>query len=230
MQRWGSGTMPQVTIRTIRRRLATAYPDLEFTYSTGGRGRMRGHSVSWIGGPLATDVQAASDCCWHNPVKHFVRQPTDAERDAMHARWDAEREAHQAAKPARRAAARAAGLVKRQTTVATRRAHAASLASAFPGVAFVVTNGKYGSRRVTWRDGPEVSVVCELLSMSQWSCDRTVSAEHAASVAAANRLARRLAASRNRSVSVARAIERRFVVHTAALVRQSRHDAQLSLF
>jgi hypothetical protein len=221
----------KITLRTIKARLAAAYPDIAFTYGTGGRGHNRGHSVSWVGGPAELDVRQGAGCLggdghWrcYDPVKHFTRHMTDAETAAWWVQFELERAERAAAEPARRAQAKADGIAKRAATLAHKKARADLLRNAFPGIEFDLSGD-----RVAWIDGPDVAAIVALLSVSQWACIRSESAAGKAAATRSKRLARRLTASKARSVTIARAIVRRAVAYRQAARRDYLRDAQMAL-
>ena len=221
--RFGSnGGLVKVTIATVKKALATSLPDVEFTYGTAGRGRLRGPSVSWTGGPEEDEVRKASGYVWEHRNWYFVRHHTPEELDALHARWEIEAAEREAAEPARRAAAKAAGNEKRKATIAAKKAFSAALQVAFPSVAFAIDG-----RHIARTDGPNVATVADVMSIGTWQCTRRETPVfHAENrnldlkVIAERRLAKRLAASKVRAIRVAKGIARRRRVHC---------DAQMTL-
>jgi hypothetical protein len=209
----------KTTIRTIKARLAAVFPEVNFTYGTGGRGRMRGHAVSWIGGPSAGEVSAArgAPMGWHNPLQHFHRIMTDAERAVWIAEMDAQDAARRAEEPARRAAAKAAGIAKARATREHRAAMLAKIKARWPLTAFTLDDG-----RPTWTDGPSVSdVAAELgaMGITQYHCTRRETPQGKAAAANMTRLARRLARSKARPVMLALGIARRRQARAAVAAR-----------
>ena len=148
-------------LRDVKKNLAAAFPDVEFTWDTAGRGHDRGHACRWTGGPLAAIVRAAAMLGWRMTY-HFQRKMTEAEAEVYYAeqqaKWAAEEAARAAAEPARKAAAKAAGIAKRAETAKVKRDALATLTEAFPGVPFKVSAGTY-SLNVCWTDGPEREAV-----------------------------------------------------------------------
>jgi hypothetical protein len=207
--------MSKITIRTLRQNLASAFPDIEFKYGKDVRRGCSGHCISWVGGPTVEMIRIAGGapiCRYRGTVTyHFVREHTPEEMEALHAKWNEEHRARVAAEPARRAAAKASGIEKRKATVAAKKALAAKLAEAFPGIDFTLAGDN-----VSWTDGPEQAEVVTAAGVSPWRTIRNVTKEYLAGVATrlaagkqANRLARRLAASKVRAIRVAKGIARR---------------------
>jgi hypothetical protein len=202
------------TLRTVKQRLIATFPETEFSYGTGGRGRRRGHMVTWTGGPATVDVQIATDP-YNRVVKHFGRQPTPEEWAAQLAQWDIDDAARLAAEPARKAQAKADGLARRQATLARRKAHTAILAANWPGVVFTLTHTR-NHFCISWTDGPDRNSVAAACGVVNWTCTRTVSPRevaaakaHDAATVVQNRLARRLAQSKVRAIRVRKGIQRR---------------------
>lgn len=234
--------MAKTTILTVKKTLAAAYPDIEFTYGEAGRGRQRAHCVSWVGGPAPPDIRHAAGNPYqgHFTPYHFVRQPTPEEREEMHRKWEEEHRTRVAAEPARRAAAKASGIEKRKVTQEAKKTKLAVLAAAFPGVVFTLR----GLDAVDWIDGPERSEVAAVLGVEvgsgwisrDWAYGRYVTpegqarekAEKAAKVQAC-RLTKRLAASQVRAIRVAKGIERRRTAHLTHLPRLERNPRQFIL-
>jgi hypothetical protein len=196
--------MPKETILTVKKRLAAAFPEVEFTYGTVGRGRMAGPCISWTGGPPENSVQEASMCRlqWRRQY-HFIRHYTPAEREAIDAAREAERPAREAAEAAAKIARREAGKLKSAETRARNAATKAKLAEA--------------------SDGPTRAEVAALLGRDAFHLTRyvtpaglTADALRAEVLAvagradmASKRLARRLAQSKVRVIRVARGADRR---------------------
>lgn len=215
--------MPKETILTVKKRLAGAFPEVEFTYGAAGRGRMAGPCVSWTGGPPANSVQEASLCRlqWRRSY-HFIRNNTPAERAEIDAAYEAERPAREAEEAAAKIERREAGKLKSAETRARNAAIKAKLAKAFPGVAFT-SDGKFGWSYPAWTDGPTRDEVAALLGRDAFHLTRYVTPAGAAAdalrffnAAAATkdrmvekRLARRLAQSKVRAIRVARGADRR---------------------
>jgi hypothetical protein len=208
----------KITIRTIKARLSEAFPDIAFTYGTDGRGQMRGHSVSWVGGPDAEAIKGATGCMWRNPLQHFHRIMTDAECAVWMAEMDAQLAARAAAEQARRATAKAAGVAKARDTRTHRAAMLAKLKARWPLTAFTLTDGN-----PTWTDGPPVGdVVAELgiaMGITQYHCTRRETPQGKAALAGMTRLERRLARSKARPVVIAQGIARRRQAHAAVAAR-----------
>jgi hypothetical protein len=212
--------MAKFTIAVAKKALALAYPDIEFSYGKSGRGRDAGPCVSWVGGPDADTIRSAAGApagsYWGRAPYHFIRQDTPEEREVKYAQWDAQRRAQIAAEPARRAAAKAAGIAKRAETLAAKKIMLAKMYGAFPVTEFHVSTLQHGGLSVAWVDGPEVAEVASVLTINEWQCHRSESAEFRATKAErdaakvqAGRLAKRLAYSRVRAIRVAKGIERR---------------------
>lgn len=236
--------MAKFTIATAKKALALAYPDIQFTYGTAGRGRQSGPSVSWVGGPTPELVRAAA-CApsfhYSGMVKmvkyHFIRQPTPEEYEEMQRKWDEEHRARVAAEPARRAAAKAAGVEKRKATHEAKKARLAVLAAAFPGVEFDLTAEYLG-----WTDGPDgQEMTAALVAALGASYERfhfhrhrtpeglaREAAEKAAKVHA-GRLARRLAHSKARAFRIPYALERRRLAAIQHATRLERNPEQFVL-
>lgn len=228
--------MSKFTIATAKKALALAYPDIQFTYGTAGRGRQSGPSVSWVGGPTPELVRAAA-CApsfhYSGMVKyHFVRQPTPEEYEEMQRKWDEEHRARVAAEPARRAAAKAAGIEKRKATHEAKCVRLAVLFGAFPGVEFDLSGGG-----IAWTDGPERAEVINLVTGAyphNFTRCRTPeglareAAEKAAKVHA-GRLARRLAHSKARAFRIPYALERRRLATIQHAPRLERNPEQFVL-
>lgn len=232
--------MAKFTIAVAKKALALAYPDIEFTYGKSGRGCEAGPCVSWVGGPDAFTVRLAAGYhgrSFRGSPYHFIRQDTPEEWEAKQAQWEAERAAHAAAEPARRAAAKAAGIAKRAETLAAKKIMLAKMYGAFPVTEFhVVTTGKYGNLSVAWVDGPEIAEVASVLTIDEWQCHRSESAEFRATKAErdaakihAGRLAKRLAYSKVRALRVAKGIERRRYAYCTRLGRKHVNVNQLAL-
>lgn len=227
--------MSKFTIATAKKALAAAYPDIEFTYGKAGRGREAGPCVSWVGGPLPDEIREAAGAPlyrgYNSAPYHFVRQPTQEERDEMHRQWDEQRRAAVAAEPARRAAAKASGIEKRKATHEAKKARLAKLAETFPGVDFSVSQDV-----IYWTNGPERSEVVTASGVAPWQTHRVVTPDFLASEALrikakvhACRLAKRLAYSKVRAIRVAMGIERRRYAALPHLPRMERNPRQFVL-
>jgi hypothetical protein len=215
--------MPKETILMVKKRLAAAFPEVEFTYGAAGRGRMAGPCISWTGGPTADLVKDASLCRlqWRRQY-YFSLHKTPAERAEIDATREAERPACEAAEAAAKIERREAGKLKSAETRARNAAIKAKLAEAFPGVEFT-SDGKFGWSYPAWTDGPTRAEVAALLGRDAFHLTRYVTparlaadALHAEAPAAAGkanmaakRLARRLAQSKVRAIRVARGADRR---------------------
>lgn len=76
------------TTPEIKRLLAAAWPGVVFDYGTAGRGRAKGLSVGWTGGPSLESVASTPGCQRtgtrsHTRVAvHFVRRPSPEEHAA----------------------------------------------------------------------------------------------------------------------------------------------------
>jgi hypothetical protein len=226
--------MSKHTIRDVKQRLAETYPDIEFSYGQAGRGRMRAHCVSWIGGPAPLDVRTAAGNPYqgHFVPYHFHREPTRAELDEMLREWDIKEAARRAAEPAKRAAAKADGIAKRQEAAADRKRYLALLTEAFPDVAFTVSV-KAGRASCTWTDGPEIEPVIKLIpTLTPWRCTRHTTPEWRANAEARRkeavtqiRIRRRLDKSRRRHEAIKAGIARR----ARQREKTERESRQLSL-
>jgi hypothetical protein len=205
----------KITIRKVRQNLASAFPDIEFSYGKDGRRGCSGHCISWVGGPTVETIRIAAGAPvfrYRGAVTyHFIREHAPEEMEALRTQWDEEHRARVAAEPARRATAKAAGIEKRKATVAAKKALAAKLADAFPGVDFTLSGDN-----VSWTDGPERAEVVTAAGVSYGQTYRHVTteflnrlAERLATRVQTGRLARRLAASKVRAIGVAIARRRR---------------------
>ena len=114
------------TAPEIKRLLAAAWPGVVFDYGTAGRGRAKGLSVGWTGGPSLEGVASTPGCqrtgtMSHTRVAvHFVRRPSPEEHAAEMAAWEAGRPAREAAAQEAIAARRAAGAARRAASRAAR--------------------------------------------------------------------------------------------------------------
>lgn len=216
--------MAKATIATIKRNLATEFPDVVFTYGMAGRGRQRGRSVEWVGGPFAVDVRMRANVGW-NQTYHFVRQSTDAEIAVQAAEWEAGEPARIEARAADKAERKAAGKLKSAMTREWCKKLRAALGVAFPGVHFTV---RASPRKwtdvpaVDWTDGPKPEMVRLAIGRAGLTAEfnHTESTEvrtarvgmemaHKASTTHTARLAHRLSASIARRAVVAHAMRRR---------------------
>lgn len=214
--------MAKETLAHVRKRLAATFPGLAFTYGTGGHGHNRGHLIEWTGGPDANAVRIAADAprsgcgAWRKPTHyHFRRNMTEAELDVYMAEWDAGAPAREAAYVADKAARKAARKAKAADARAYYAKLRAKLADEYPGVTFRIERGN-----PHWTDGPNVASVAMFLGVAEWHCTRTLTVTHAKAEAVANlvatiaqrdadRLARRLAASRARVATTAKGMARK---------------------
>jgi hypothetical protein len=200
----------QNTLREVKQRLAAAFPDVDFIYGVDGRGRLRGHGISWHGGPTAFDVRlAAMPLPWRTNY-HFNRIMTPDEYAAWSAEQDANYEVWLAGEPERKAQRKAAGIAKRKATVERKRYCDMQLAAAFPNIAFRIEVDA-----VHWCDGPDATAVAEVLGIPEWKCHRQESLEGRLAAEAikrqaiqAERLQRRLGASKAKHARVQAAIAR----------------------
>ena len=216
------------TAPEIKRLLAAAWPGVVFDYGTAGRGRTKGLSVGWTGGPSLEGVASTPGCqrtgtMSHTRVAvHFVRRPSPEEHAAEMAAWEAGRPAREAAAQEAIAARRAAGAARRAASRAARIAAEACrdhLAALFPAVTFTMR----GAGRldpmwiILWTDGPSAEEVkSHAPTVADIGFYRQVTYESPAAKQRRDfaesrqmRPARRLARSKARAEAVARGIARR---------------------
>jgi hypothetical protein len=219
--------MKQRTLRDVKKDIAAAFPDVEFTWTTEGRGQKRGPCCRWLGGPSQEAVRANTNVPWGSwrvppKIYYFIRTMTpaeqaahDAEQEAKHKTWLSDAPAREAHRKAEIAANRRAGAAQAVTTRAAKKEIATRLAAYFPGVEFTITILR-GGEKVSWVDGPSVPAVQDatlgwpgmrLTRHRTPECTAREQISKTQEIAAA-RLQRRLERSKNRVAAIEKALSR----------------------